>query len=221
MSGVGPGRPVVAGIVLAAGSASRFGGGKVLAPLEGRPLVAHVLAAARAAGIGRLVLVLGRDAAAVRAALAADEPASLDGVLVAVNPAPERGLASSLRLGLAAATAAPAPDGVLILLGDQPRVSPAVIRALVGAAAEAPPGTVAVAPAYAADGAPNPVLVLPPGLSRAAALEGDRGLGPLLAAAPDRVVRVPVGGDNPDVDTPADLAALAALARPNGGPHDP
>ena len=96
--------------------------GKVRAPLDGRPLVGHVLAAARAAGLARIVLVLGRDAVAVRAALLAGDPAALDGVLVAVNGAPERGLASSLRLGLAAATAAPAPAGVLVLLGDQPRV---------------------------------------------------------------------------------------------------
>ncbi len=199
-------------VVLAAGAGTRFGGGKVRALLEGRPLVAHVLAAARAAGVTRLVLVLGQDAAEVRAALVADQAQALAGVLVAENPAPERGIASSLRLGLAAATAAPVPDGVAILLGDQPRVRPEVIAALVAAARSAPAGTIAVAPAYEGDGAPNPVLVLPAGWAAAASLDGDRGLGPLLAAAPNRVIRVPVPGANPDVDTPADLAALASSA---------
>lgn len=201
-----------AGIVLAAGTGSRFGGGKVRAPLNGRPLVAHVLANARAAGLGRVVLVLGRDAEAVRAALLSDDPAGLDGVTVAVNPAPERGLTTSLRIGLAVATADLAPDGVVVLLGDQPRVRADVVLALLGAAATAPPGAFAVAPAYAGDGAPNPVLVLPALWPLAAGLHGDRGLGPLLAADPGRVVRVPVPGANPDVDTPTDLAAL------EGGP---
>ncbi len=198
----------VAGLVLAAGSGSRFGGGKMRARLEGRPLVAHVLDAARAAGLGRLVLVLGRDAADVRAEVLAAEPAALAGVLVAVNGAPERGLATSLRLGLAAATAGPRPDGVLILLGDQPRVRPEVMTALLAAADSAPGNALAVLPAYAGDGTPNPVLLLPAGWAVAAAAAGDRGLGPLLAADPGRVVRVPVAGTNPDVDTPADLAAL-------------
>jgi len=200
----------LAAVVLAAGAASRFGGGKVRAPLDGRPLVAHVLAAARGGGVTRVVLVLGRDAAAVRAALEADDAPALAGVLVAVNPAPERGIASSLRLGLAAATAAPAPGGVLILLGDQPRVRAEVIVALRSAARTAPAGAIAVAPAYSGDGAPNPVLLLPAGWAAAASLEGDRGLGPLLGAAAGRVVRVPVDGENPDVDTPADLVRLAA-----------
>ena len=198
-----------AGLILAAGAGVRFGGGKVRALLDGRPLVGHVLVAARAAGLARIVLVLGRDAVAVRAALLARDPAALDGVLLAVNGAPERGLASSLRLGLAVATAEPAPAGVLVLLGDQPRVRPDVIEALLGAAATAAAGTLAVAPAYAGDGAPNPVLLLRPAWPPAVALEGDRGVGPLLAADPARVVRVPVGGSNPDVDTPADLVALA------------
>ncbi len=201
-----PGR--IAGLVLAAGSGTRFGGGKVRAPLHGVPLVAHVLAAARAAGVVRLVLVLGRDAAEVRASLVAAGPAVLEGVLVAVNGAPERGLATSLRLGLAAATAGPAPSGVVVLLGDQPRVRADVIAAVAAAAAAAPPGSYAVVPEYEADGAPNPVLLLPPAWSVAAALDGDRGVGPLLAARPDLVVRVPVGGSNPDVDTRADLLAL-------------
>jgi CTP:molybdopterin cytidylyltransferase MocA len=202
----------VAGLVLAAGSGTRFGGGKVRAPLEGRPLVGHVLAAAREAGLARIVLVLGRDAVDVRAALVAADRGALEGMLVAVNGAPERGLASSLRLGLAAATAAPVPSGVLVLLGDQPRVRPEVIASVLAAAVDAPPGTRGVAPVYADDAAPNPVLLLPPAWALAARLEGDRGVGPFLASRPELVVRVPVAGTNPDVDTPQDLADLADLA---------
>ncbi len=202
-----------AGVVLAAGTATRFGGGKVRAPLDGRPLVAHVLAAAREAALARIVLVLGRDAIAVRVALLAVDPAALDGVLVAVNGAPERGLASSLRLGMAAATAEPAPSGVLVLLGDQPRVRADVIAGVMTAVMAAPPTALAVAPTYDDDAAPNPVLLLPPAWPLVAGLQGDRGLGPLLAAHPELVIHVPVGGSNPDVDTPTDLAALEVAHR--------
>ena len=200
-----------AAVILAAGTGSRFGGGKIRARLDGRPLLAHVLAAVRGAGVGRMVLVLGRDAGAVLIAVRAVDAMALDGVLVAVNPAPERGLATSLSVGFGPATAAPAPAGVLVVLGDQPRVRADVICALC--AASAPPGTVAIAPRYEADAAPNPVLLLPAGWPLVASLRGDRGLGPLLVVNPAGVVRVPVRGDNPDVDTPADLAGLASPAR--------
>jgi molybdenum cofactor cytidylyltransferase len=202
-----------AGLILAAGSGSRFGGGKMRARLDGRPLSAHVLDAARAAGLGRLVLVLGRDAAAVRDAISAADPAALAGLLVAVNPAPERGLATSLRLGLAAATAGPAPAGILVLLGDQPRVRPDVIAALLDASFSARSDTLAVVPEYADDGAQNPVLLLPAAWILVAELDGDRGLGALLAARPELAVRVPVAGANPDVDTVADLADLEGSPR--------
>ncbi|MFH0751695.1 MAG: nucleotidyltransferase family protein, partial [Chloroflexota bacterium] len=69
-------------------------------------------------------------------------------------------------------------------------------------------GTLAVVPEYADDGAPNPVLLLPAAWPLVADLHGDRGLGALIAARPERVVRVAVAGANPDVDTPADLTAL-------------
>jgi molybdenum cofactor cytidylyltransferase len=209
-----------AAVILAAGAGSRFGGGKVRAALDGRPLLAHVLAAVREAGIGRVVVVLGRDARAVLDAVRDDDPAALDQVLVAVNPTPERGLATSLRLGFGAVTAvAPAvtpPTGVLVLLGDQPRVRADVLRDLCGAAASA--HAIAVVPRYAGDATPNPVLLLPAGWPLVAGLTGDRGLGPLLAADPARVVRVAVPGANPDVDTPADLAVLAAVANPAAPP---
>ncbi len=79
---------------------------------------------------------------------------------------------------------------------------------MAAAAASSSAETMAVAPAYAEDGGPNPVLLLAPGWSLAAGLSGDRGLGLALAGAGRRVLRVPVAGANPDVDTPADLAAL-------------
>jgi len=201
-----------AAVILAAGAGSRFGGGKVRAALEGRPLLANVLAAVREAGIGRVVVVLGRDAGAALDAVRDVDPGVLERVLVTVNPTPERGLATSLRLGFGAATAVAPPAGVLVLLGDQPRVRADVLRVLCGAVASA--HAFAVVPRYAGDAAPNPVLLLPAGWPLVAGLTGDRGLGPLLAADPARVVRVAVPGANPDVDTPADLAALAAVADP-------
>ncbi len=203
-----------AAVILAAGAGSRFGGGKVRASLDGRPLLAHVVAAVREAGIGRVVVVLGRDAGAVLGAVREAEPAALERVVVAVNPAPERGLATSLQLGLGAASATPIPAAIFVLLGDQPRVRAGVLRELFRAAGGAPVAAIAVVPRYDEDAAPNPVLLLPAGWSLVARLAGDRGLGPLLAADPDRVVRVAVAGANPDVDTPADLAAIAASVAP-------
>lgn len=196
------------GLVLAAGTATRFGGGKVLAILDGRPLLAHVLAAVRAVGLGHIAVVLGRDAAAVSEAMRRDDEVGWAPVLRLLNPAPERGLASSVRLGMAAATAVGGAGAVLVLPGDQPRVRPAVIAAVL--AADAPRDAIAVAPRYAGDASPNPVLLLPAGWPLVAELEGDRGFGPLLARHADRVLRVDVAGANPDIDTAADLAALRA-----------
>ena len=209
-----------AAVILAAGAGSRFGGGKVRAFLDGRPLLAHVLGAVREAGVGRVVVVLGRDSGAVLEAVREVEPAALERVVVAVNPAPERGLATSLRLGFGAASATPAPAGIFVVLGDQPRVRAGVLRQLCRAAAAAPVTAIAVVPRYADDAAQNPVLLLSAGWSLVARLSGDRGLGPLLAADPDRVVEVAVAGANPDVDTPADLVAIAARVAPAGSEGD-
>lgn len=192
-------------IVLAAGSGSRFGGGKLLALLDGRPVLAHVLDALATADPAATVVVLGADAAAVERAIA------WRGELRVVNPDPSRGLASSLRIGVEAATAVSPPlDALVIALGDQPRLQPAVIAALVAAAAapDAPPFT---APRYAGEpaGVRNPVVVRRDAWPRIATLDGDRGLGPLLARDPALVRVVAVDGSNPDIDTPEDLARIA------------
>jgi molybdenum cofactor cytidylyltransferase len=194
----------VVAVVLAAGAASRFGSNKLLAPMDGRPLLQHALDAVAAAGVDDVVVVLGTEADAVEAAM------TWRGERRVVNERPQDGLSSSLRVGLDAAVDVPGADAALVVLGDQPQLRPGVIRAVVTVAASpAAAHAQFVRPRYAADAAPNPVLVRRSAWALAAGLDGDWGLGPLMANRPDRVVEVPVEGANPDVDTPADLAAVS------------
>ena len=192
----------IGALVLAAGAGSRFGGGKLVATLEGRPMLQHVLDTLSSVRPVVTVVVVGPDIDALAPIGWRDEQR-------VVNPDPGRGLSSSLRLGIEAAVAATDLDGVFILLGDQPRTAVSTLDALSAAArGAAADGALAVVPGYAGGGGANPVLLLRAGFPLTTQLSGDRGLGGLLAARPDHVVTVPVPGSNPDVDTPADLRAL-------------
>jgi len=195
--------------VLAAGRGVRMGGTpKQLLPLDGRPLLQHVLDAATAAGLDDLVLVLGHAADRVEPALRL--PA---GARVVVNPRHQEGQSTSLSLALdgmrSEVTAA------LVLLGDQPEVRPEAIRAVIAAAADAS----VVRASYG--GVPgHPVRLarsLWPELARG---RGDAGARGLIAARGERPALVEVGGAAPaDIDTPEDYALLVARhpAAPGGG----
>ena len=189
----------VAGVVLGAGAASRFGGDKLRAELDGRPILAHVIAAARAAGLDPIVVVVppgdGFD------------DLELGPIRRVVNPHPAEGLSSSVRLGLRALELEDRIDAAAILPGDQPLVRSAVIATLVEAL-DASPATPFVVPRYADDGASNPVVARRSIWRLADELAGDRGFGPVLATHSELVRFVPVDGANPDVDTAADLASL-------------
>ena len=158
-----------------------------------------------------VVVVLGDDAAAIEASL------DWQGERRTINERPQDGLASSLRVGLDAAAEDPAVEAVLVVLGDQPSLRPGVVRAILDAAGRT--ALPIVRARYPHDSAPNPVLVRRSAWALAAGLDGDRGLGPLLAARPDLVAEVAVEGTIPDVDTPADLAALAASPTATEGPR--
>ena len=194
----------LAAVVLAAGASTRFGSPKALAHLDGRPILEHVLDAIREAGIDETVVVLGHSADEIE-----DTIDWLDEQIVR-NPDPSE-LSRSLQIGVdAVADVDPAPQAVIVALGDQPRTRPSVIRALVNAAkaSELP----VVVPRYAEGGGSNPVLLRREAFDLVDEAAGDRGLGPLLEARPELVLEVPVGGGNPDVDTPADLEALQTHA---------
>ena len=189
-----------AAIVLAAGSGSRFGGGKLVARLDGRPLLDHVLGAIHDAGLPHTIAVIAPDSSDLATIAAAR------GAQVVINPAPGDGLSGSVRVGLAALETMDL-DAALIALGDQPRTSAATIRALLEA--EVPAGRSIVVPRYRGGGGANPALLLRAAWPLAGRLEGDRGFGPLISRHPKLVVEVDLPGDNPDVDTHADLAAIA------------
>jgi molybdenum cofactor cytidylyltransferase len=193
----------VAAVVLAAGAATRFGGRKLLARLEGRPLLAHVVDTARSAGLDPIVVVVPPTGEL--------DDLDLGAVRRVTNETPEEGLSSSVRVGLRELDGEGEVTAAVILPGDQPRVRSAVIRALIQADAGSPDASFVV-PRYANDGAPNPVFARRSIWRLADELAGDHGFGPLLAAHPELVRHVPVDGSNPDVDTPADLARLAEAA---------
>lgn len=189
----------VVAVVLAAGRSARMGRPKQLLLWRGRPLVAHVLGAATAAGLERVVVVLGHAAGEV--ALALEAP---PGARLVVNPDHASGQASSLRAGLGAA--GPEADAALILLADQPEVRPDAIRAVVAAGRRE-----GIARARYAGRPGHPVLLGRDVWPELAGLAGDVGARRLIEADPRRVLDVEVGGDPPpDVDTPHAFARLTA-----------
>ena len=194
----------IAAIVLAAGAGSRFGGGKLLAPLEGRPILQHVLERLEAAGLDEVVVVVGADADRVQDSI---DPGS---ARLVVNPTPDEGLSSSLKVGIEALSED--AEAALITLGDQPLLPARAVRALIDA--EARPDRPIVVPVYAQGTGRNPVLLRRDAFPLVAQTSGDRGLGPLLDAHPELVEEIPirVQGGNPDVDTREDLEALLEKA---------
>lgn len=104
-------------LVLAAGAGRRFGGGKLLAPWRGRPLIQHAVEIALRAPVERVVVVLGCDADALRIAL---EPVQSPRLGIVFNAQWKAGLSTSLIVGLD--HLAPATRHVVVFLGDMPLV---------------------------------------------------------------------------------------------------
>ncbi|KQP41769.1 nucleotidyltransferase family protein [Methylobacterium sp. Leaf106] len=194
--------PDAVGIVLlAAGRGTRFGSAaKMLALLDGRPLVRHAAEIAIAANLGPVAVILGSHGAAVRQALAGLDLRIVD------NPAHAEGLSTSLRCGL---DALPETARIIVMLGDMPRIRPSHLASLVEAFLAADPAPAAIVPVHRGSRG-NPVL-----LNRAllasdlASLTGDQGAGRILAARTDVVELEMDAAVALDIDTQAALIAAA------------
>jgi CTP:molybdopterin cytidylyltransferase MocA len=184
---------LIAGLILAAGDGSRFGGesSKLLADLGGRPLLEHAIAAQSAVPeLERVVVVLGARAQEIldEVQFGRAEPVICEQW--------EDGQSASLRCGLRAVSGA---DKVIVTLGDAPLITPAVITRFVAA----PPGARAV---Y--QGVPGHPVVLGPAevMQADSRLTGDRGARDMLAHGPRIECSDLCSGR--DVDTPHDLEAI-------------
>jgi molybdenum cofactor cytidylyltransferase len=194
----------IAAIILAAGQAKRFGkGSKVVAELDGKPLVRHVAEAALASRARPVLVVVGHAAAVTAIALAGLE------VRLVHAPDFEAGLSRSLRAGLAALPASTV--GALILLADVPRVSAKLIDRLIGAFEAVEPN--ALVPVHGGQRG-NPVIIGRALFAPLGALDGDRGASQILGSLPG-VVELPVedAAVTVDIDTQEDLHRLDSARR--------
>lgn len=185
-----------AGLILAAGAGTRFGAqSKLLAELEGRPLLEHVIEAqCSVPELERVVVVIGAAAEELlrRVDFGRAEPVVCEDW--------RDGQAASLRCGAAALAGA---HKVLVTLGDEPLITPAVVARFVHAAG----GTRA---SYC--GRPgHPVVLGPEQLARLAQLEGDQGARGLLGSGP--MIECSDLASGRDVDTPDDLETIRDEAR--------
>lgn len=193
-------RTTVAGVLLAAGSGSRFGRPKALVELNGQTLAERGVDLLRAGGADPILVVTGAV------------PLDLGGTLTVDNPQWRTGMGSSLRAALQVLTQTGAGadvGAVVVALADQPLVGPGAVTRLIAAYRDG--ATVAVA-AY--DGRPrNPVLLAREHWPEViATATGDQGARTFLRTRPELVTLVECGdtGRADDIDTPADLARIAA-----------
>lgn len=195
-----PWQKSVSALILAAGSSARMGRPKQLLDWGGRPLVRAAAEVALAARLDPVLVVVGGARAEVEAALA-DLP-----LRIVDNPDYVAGQSTSLHAGIAAL--GPAADAVVVLLGDQPFVTAAIVDRLVAdwQASAAP----IVAPVYAGQRG-NPVLFARAIFPELLVIQGDQGARAVLAADPARVRLVAFDDPRPlaDIDTPEDYERLS------------
>jgi molybdenum cofactor cytidylyltransferase len=199
----------IAAVVLAAGRASRMGENKLIAELDGEPIVRRTVRAALASRARPVIVVTGHEAEAVRAALA-----GLD-VQFAHNPDFADGMSTSLRVGIAAAGAVHA---ALVCLGDMPRLEGRHLDAVIDAFRAGDPDQIIVPTADRKRG--NPVLWPSGYFTEIAELSGDVGARALLSRHADHVRLLAI--DDPailvDVDTPDALAELRQTVHDSSTP---
>ena len=200
----------VAAVVLAAGSSSRLGTPKQLLRYRGETLLHRTVRLAIGAGLDPVHVVVGCEAPAVGDAL---EELRVR-VSRVFNPDWQAGMGTSLARGIAslpagpepgAAATGPAPGAALVLVTDQPRLSPAILTEIVAAHRN---GAALVASRYASGAVGVPALFARrhfPDLTR---LTGDRGARALFTRYRDDLVTVAFPDGDLDIDTPAAAATL-------------
>ena len=189
--------PFVTGLVLAAGGSRRLGEPKQLLPYGSGTLLDHALDTARASRFDQLIVAIGGSSGEVRGRV------DLSEAQVVENPGFGEGCSSSIAAGLSALD--PRAELLVLMLGDQPGVTPATVRALIAGCGD---GTVLAACLYD-DGRGHPLAFGRGAFDDLRELHGDKAVWKLMEHRSDEVVEIRVSGPIPrDVDTRADYEAV-------------
>ena len=191
--------PSVGLIILAAGASTRLGTPKQLLPFRGRSLLVHAYETALASVCRPVIVVVGAQAQRMRTVMQ-DLPAQ-----VVENAAWSEGMGSSIRAGMAAAQDYKGLEAVVLMVCDQPLLTPQVIDSLVQT--HRATGKDIVASHYA-DTVGVPALFGASLFHELSELSGTEGAKRLLARYPDAVASVPFAGGSVDIDTAQDYAQL-------------
>lgn len=163
-------------------------------------MLGQVVERARAMAVDEIWVVLGSDADRIMGTV------DLDGVGVVENPEWEEGIASSLRVGLDALTRLSRAERAVVMMGDQPEVSPVLVARLLESHVRS--GRPVSIPKYRYT-LGNPVVVDRSLWARVMSLEGDEGAMRLWRAHPEWVNEVWFSDHPPrDVDTETDVTDL-------------
>lgn len=189
-------QPVVAAVVLAAGSARRMRGrDKLLETVDGRPLLRQVVDVCRAASVSQVHVVVPSGHEARRAAL------EDTGVTLVENPEASEGMASSIRCGIR--SLGPNIDAAILVLADMPEIGATHLDRLI--AGFDPTASREICRAVSASGRPgHPVLFGRRFFENLLHLKGDAGARDVVREAMEFVVEVPTAGEAAviDLDTP-------------------
>ena len=185
----------IVGLLLAAGSATRFGSDKLQHNLPHGVAIAVQAARHLRSAVPTVVAVVRPGSERLADNLKQEH------CEIVVCPDAAEGMGASLACAVRAAGRA---DGYLVALGDMPFVRPSSISAVRDALAG---GAAFVAPFWRARRG-HPVGIAGQFYDELLALRGDEGAKALLAANPGRLLKIPVGdpGVIRDIDTPSDLA---------------
>lgn len=189
-------------VVLAAGRSTRMGSQKLLLPLGDRPVIGHVVAAALRSTLRPVIVVVGHQAADIKAAIVSPD------VRIVGNPLYAQGLSTSLVAGIAALHEDLA--GAIIMLGDQPLVTSDHLDEIAALALAT--GAPVIAAGYNGRRG-NPVYFARSLFPELMASTGDEGGRAVIARHADQVVLAPISDESAslDVDDPSDYAHVVTV----------
>ncbi|MBT8235830.1 MAG: nucleotidyltransferase family protein [Bacteroidia bacterium] len=194
----------IKGLMLAAGSSSRMGTPKQLLPWGNATLIEHCISVAQQSKLDSILVVLGAEAKAI---LPSIEALNVD---IIINREWASGMASTIRTGVDQLSSVNPPDGILIMLADQPFIKTEELDAMIDAFDSKDQ---IIASAYK-ERLGVPALFGAAHFDLLRSLSGDKGAGAVLNEKKDTIKTLPLPSDLTDIDTMERYISL----RPNTDP---